>query len=225
MKLKRIQANLDGFYVFLERPLFLWARPLLLVLLVPLVIGLTMPLWHIQMEAPQYPEGLTVEIYSHKLEGGHEGNDLREINILNHYIGMKKINRAELGDLDWLPFGFGLLGLLVMRVAVVGNVRSLLDLTAVAGYFSAFSMGRFVYKMYAFGHELSPDAPVKITPFTPAIFGTKQVGNFTTHAGPSTGTYLVAIFAIGLIGLSLFHLIEGRRRARRAATAAAAAAT
>lgn len=206
-----IQEALDGFYAFLDRPLFLWSRPLLVLLLVPLAIGISAPLWHIRMEAPQYPDGLTLDIYAHRLESGHDGNDLREINILNHYIGMRKIDVADLQDLSWLPFGFGLLALLALRVAVVGNVRSLLDLTAITAYFSIFAFGRFVYKLHAYGHQLSPDAPVKIPPFTPPIFGTKEVGNFTTAAGPGTGSYLVAAFVAGLVAIAVTHLVAGRR--------------
>ena len=224
MKREQIARALDGFYAFLERPLFLWTRPLLVLLLVPLVIGLTMPLWHIRMEAPQYPAGLSVDIYAYTLKGGHEGNDLREINILNHYIGMSKIDRTELPDLDWLPFGFGLLGLLVLRLAAVGNVRSLLDLSVIVGYFTVFALGRFVYKMYAFGHHLSPDAPIKMKPFMPPLFGSKELGNFTTHSGPGSGTYLIALFAFGLFGIALLHLVQGRRRAAKSDAASAAAA-
>jgi copper chaperone NosL len=165
---------------------------------------------------PQYPAGLTLDIYAHRLESGNDGNDLREINILNHYIGMRKIDRADLQDLDWLPFGFGFLALLVLRVAAIGNVRTLLDLTALTMYFSAFAFGRFVYKLYSYGHQLSPDAPVKIPPFTPAILGTKEVGNFTTTAGPGTGAYLVGVFVVGLVAIALTHLVVGRIRARRA---------
>lgn len=219
-KKERIRQALDGFYAFLDRPLFLWSRLALLLLVIPLLVGLTMPLWRIQMEAPQYPNGLTVDIFAHKIEGGHGGNDLQEINILNHYIGMKKIDRVELSDLDWLPFGFGLLAVLLLRLAAVGNVRSLVDLTVVVGYFSAFSVGRFAYRMYNYGHNLSPDAPVKIEPFMPVMLGTKQVGNFTTHAAPQGGTYLVGVFALGLLVLTVTHLVAGRRRARRAAAVA-----
>ena len=222
MKREQVVRAFEGFYAFLERPLFLWTRPALVLLLVPLVIGLTLPLWHIRMEAPQYPEGLTVDIYAHTLQGGHDGNDIHEINILNHYIGMKRIDRTELADLDWLPFGFGLLGIMLLRVAAVGNVRSLLDLTVIAGYFTAFSLGRFIYKLYAYGHQLSPDAPIKIKPFMPAIFGTKEIGNFTTHAGPGSGTYLVGVFAVGLLGIAVLHLVKGRRNAKAAASAAVA---
>lgn len=223
--MNRLARALDAFYLFLDRPLYLWSRPLLVLLLIPLAIGATLPLWHINMEAPQYPNGLTLDIYSYTIQGGHEGNDLSEINILNHYIGMKKIDRAALTDLDWIPFGLGILALLALRVALVGNVRSLLDLSAVVVYFSAFAMARFYLKMYAYGHDLNPDAPVDVKPFTPALLGTKEIGNFTTHAGPSIGTYLITIFVAGTIVLLLVHLAKGKRddaRARREAEAAAA---
>lgn len=210
-----IARALDAFYAFLDRPLYLWSRPLLILLLIPLIVGATMPLWHINMEAPQYPNGLSIDIYSYTIKGGHEGNDLGEINILNHYIGMKKIDRAALTDLDWIPFGLGVLALLALRVALVGNVRSLLDLCAVLLYFSAFSMARFYLKMYAYGHDLNPDAPVRVPGFTPALLGSKQVGNFTTHAGPSIGTYLIGLFVSGAILLTIIHLVKGRRNDRR----------
>ncbi|MCU0684100.1 MAG: hypothetical protein MUF34_17975 [Polyangiaceae bacterium] len=218
----RARRALNAFYAFLDRPLYLWSRPLLLALVVPLIVGMTMPLWHIHMEAPQYPTGLDVDIYAYTIKGGRDGNDLKEINILNHYIGMKKIDRAALTDLDWLPFGFGVLALLALRVAALGNVRSMLDLSTLVAYFSVFSLARFYLKLYAYGHDLSPEAPVKIEPFMPALLGSKQVGNFTTHAGPSPGTYLVGAFAAGVLALTFVHLFKGRRAATHAGAQAAA---
>lgn len=211
---ERFRRAIDGFIAFLDRPLFLWSRPVLVLLLVPLAIGLTMPLWSIQMEAPQYPNGLTVDIYAHKIEGGHGGSDLLEINILNHYIGMKKIDRAELADLDWLPFGFGALAILLLRLAAVGNVRSLVDLSVIIGYFAVFSLGRFAYRLWVYGHHLSPDAPVKVEPFMPVVFGSKQIANFSTHAGPERGTWFIAAFALGVFAIAVIHLVVGRRLAR-----------
>jgi copper chaperone NosL len=210
----RMMRALDGFYAFVDKPLFFWTRPVLALLLVPLVIGLTLPLWHITMEAPQYPNGLSIEIYSHTLVGGHGGRDIAEINILNHYIGMMKLDRATLAELDWLPFGFGVLGLLLLRVAAFGTVRSLIDLSALTVYFTVFSMFRFVFKMHAYGHDLAPDAPIKIEPFMPALWGTKQIGNFTTHAMPGSGSYLISFFAAGILVVTLIHLVQGRRRAK-----------
>lgn len=210
----RIRRALEGFYNFLERPLFLWTRPILLLLLVPLVIGLTKPLWHLEMEAPQYRNGLSLDVYAHKIVGGNDGKDITEINILNHYIGMKKIDRASMTELDWLPFGFGALALLLLRVAALGNVRSLVDLAVLVSYFAGFSLFRFVFRLRSYGQDLSPDAPFKVEPFMPVIWGEKQVGNFTTRAEPGVGSYLIAAFAVGVILLMLFHLIEGRRRAK-----------
>lgn len=77
-------------------------------------------------------------------------------------------------------------------------------------------MFRFVFKLKSYGHDLAPDAPIKVEPFMPAIWGEKQIGNFSTQAAPATGSYLIAAFAGGVILLTLYHLVEGRRRARKA---------
>lgn len=204
------------FYDFLDRPLFPMARVLLALSIVPLLLSFWFPLWKISMEAPQYPNGLWIDVYAYTIEGGNEGQHITEINTLNHYIGMRPLDRADFADLDWLPFAFGILVLLTLRVAAVGQVRSLVDLSVIIGYVLAFAGARFVYTLYVYGHELDPTAPVEIEPFTPVIIGTKQVANFTTHSFPQTGTYLIGLFAIGVIGTLLFHLVVGRRAAARA---------
>jgi hypothetical protein len=208
------------FYDFLDRPLFPAARLALAVLVIPLVLVFTQPLWKISMKAPQYPKGLSMEIYGHKVEGGHDGKDIHEINTLNHYIGMKKIDRQELTDLDWIPFALGLLVILTLRCAAIGNVRSLVDLMVITGYISVFAFGRFIYKLYVYGHNLDPEAPFKVKPFTPAIFGSKQIANFTTTSMPQLGSILMGVFVTGVAAITVWHLVEGRRRAVRATAAA-----
>ena len=211
-----MQLMLDKFYGFLDRPLFPIARLALLVAVVPLVLTFTAPLWQISMTAPQYPKGLEMEIYAHKIEGGNGGQHIKEINTLNHYIGMHKIDRAELSDLDWIPFALGLLILLTLRCAAIGNVRALVDLAVIAGYIGAFSFGKFVYKLYVFGHNLDPEAPLKIAPFTPAIFGTKQIANFSTSSYPQLGAGYIGVFFVLVLGALGWHLVAGRREAVRA---------
>ena len=79
----------------------------------------------------------------------------------------------------------------------------------ITGYISVFAFGRFVYKLYVFGHNLDPDAPLKIPPFTPAIFGTKQIANFVTHSYPAVGGLFIFAYALktgiplglGLLGM------------------------
>ena len=206
--------KLDKFYNFLDRPLFGIARLILLLVVVPLALTFTQPLWRISMQAPQYPAGLYMEIYTHKIEGGNGGQHIKEINTLNHYIGMHKIDRAELSDLDWIPFGIGLLIVLTLRCAAIGNVRTLIDLAVLAGYVGVFAMGRFIYKMYVFGHNLDPDAPIKLPPFTPAVFGTKKIANFTTQSYPQLGSLYIGVFFAGVLGVLAWHLISGWRQSR-----------
>lgn len=214
----RLQVALEGFYAFLDRPLYFWTRPVLVLLVILLVIGLFLPLWHIQLWAPQYPEGLSVDVYSYALQSGRGGADLAEINILNHYIGMHKLDRAQFAELDWLPLAFGAVALLVLRVAVLGNVRALVDLAVLVAYFAGFSAARFAFQMYTLGHDLSPDAPVKVAPFMPAIWGEKKIGNFSTWAGPGSGSFLIAALVVGVAAITLYHLIQGRREARARGT-------
>ncbi len=214
-----IKSSLDSFYAFLDRPLYLKARLLLAALVIPLVLSFWSPLWRISMVAPQYPNGLYMDIYTHKVDGGHEGHDIIEINELNHYIGMHPIDRDALTDLDWIPFALGLLALLTLRCAAIGNVRALIDLLVVSGYVATFAFARFIYKLWYFGHSMAPDAPIKLEPFTPAIIGKKQVANFAVESWPQGGTILITIFLLGIVGITAWHLIAGRRAAVRASVA------
>ncbi len=209
------------FYEFLDRPLYGWSRLLLAALVIPLVLAFTAPLWRISMRAPQYPKGLYLDVYAHKLDGGNQGRDIQEINTLNHYIGMRKIDRAEMSELDWIPFALAALALLALRCAAIGNVRMLVDLVVVTSFVAAYSMARFVYKLYVFGHNLDPKAPLTVEPFTPAIFGKKQIANFYTESYPQLGTLYVTIFVTGVVAITAWHLIAGRLAAVRAARVAA----
>ena len=105
--------------------------------------------------------------------------------------------------------------LLTLRVAAIGQVRDLIDMSVLSLYILGFLAARFVYQLYRYGHDLDPHAPVKLEPFTPVILGTKQIANFTTHSWPSLGTMYVGIFFVGLIGVTVWHLIAGRLAATR----------
>lgn len=208
-----MRLYVNRFYAFLQQPLRPWSRVVLALLVVPLVLSFTRPLWRISMEAPQYPAGLYMDIYAYTVEGGNDGQHLQEINTLNHYIGMRTLDREAMSDLDWLPFALGALMVFALRVAAIGNVSALVDLVVMTTYVSVFAFGRFVYTLYIFGHHLKPDAPVKVPGFMPAVLGSKQIANFTTHSFPSAGSYLLGVFAIGTVVVLLVHLVAGRRAA------------
>jgi copper chaperone NosL len=208
-----MRLHLDSFYAFLARPLKMRARVLLALLAVPLALSFTQPLWRISMEAPQYPAGLTLDIYAWTVEGGNGGQHLQEINVLNHYIGMRTLDREAMSDLDWLPFALGALFIFALRVAAIGNVSSLVDLVVMTTYVSGFAFARFVYTLYIFGHHLNPDAPVKVPGFMPAVLGSKQIANFTTHSWPQAGSYFLMVFVVGTVAVLVWHLVSGRRAA------------
>jgi hypothetical protein len=203
---------MDAFYRFLDEPIFPWARVVLALLTIFIGLSFTAPMWHLNMEAPQYPQGLDLYVYSYKVDGGNDGNDVQEINVLNHYIGMAPLDRAALTDLDWIPFLFAAMVIFALRTAVIGKVGSMVDLLVMTTYAGAFGFGRLYYKLYAFGHNLDPRAPVTVEPFTPAVLGSKQIANFTTHAHLGAGTWYVAVFATGLTVLLLLHLYIGRKQ-------------
>ena len=201
-----MEFEIAGFYHRLEEPLSLRSRFLLGVCVIPLALAFTQPLWRIQLVAPQYPQGLVVDIYAYTVEG-----DVRELNTLNHYIGMRSIEPASLSDLDWIPFALGALLLFALRVAAIGDVRSLLDLCVVSFYFCVFSLARFVFRLYVFGHDLDPRAAFEVEPFTPVILGTGSVANFTITSLPAGGSAWIALFGAGL-ALTLVWNFRGMGR-------------
>jgi len=162
------------------------------------------PLWHINLVAPQYPEGLDLWIYGHQLVAGNEGQDLKEINILNHYIGMKPIEQADFVEMTFIPFTLGFFILFGLRAAVFGVMSKLVDFVVLYLYFCLFSGANFIYRMYSYGHHLDPRAPINPPPFWPSLFGTKQIANMTETSLPQGASYfLVASLACLLI--AIFH--------------------
>lgn len=192
---KTVSRFLRSEYRFLHQPLNLTSRLLLVLAAIAVGASLFFPLWHLHLVAPQYQDGLNLYIYAYKIQaGGLNGNDLNEINSMNHYIGMKPIQKEDFTEMQVMPFMFGIFILLALRAVVFGEMGTLIDLLAIAAYFGVFSIGSFYYRLYTYGHNLSPHAAVHIKPFTPKLFGTQQIANFTQSSYPMMGTYLLWLF-------------------------------
>jgi hypothetical protein len=199
---------------FLELPLDLWPRMLLVASAALLAVTLTQPLWKLTMFAPQYPDGLRLAIYTHGLEGDNRGQDLKEINILNHYIGMRDLANEDFTEFKWMPFAIGALALLCLRAAVHGRMSALIDSFVLFVYFGLFSLWSFGYKLYQYGHNLSPTAAVKVPPFTPPMYGYQQVGNFEVYSYPESGSYIMATIALLFVIAMALAWWSARRTAR-----------
>jgi copper chaperone NosL len=194
---------------FLDAPLDMRPRLLLVAAAALLAAAYILPLWNLTMFAPQYPDGLRMDIYSYRLEGGNQGQDIKEINLLNHYIGMRDLAEQDFTEFKWMPFVIGGIGLLFLRAAVHGTMAQLVDVFILYLYFSAFSLWSFGYKLYSYGHNLSPTAAVKVAPFMPPMFGAKQLANFEVYSYPSAASYaLMLVFVL----LSLAMWIAWRER-------------
>ncbi len=157
------------------------------------------PLWNMYFVAQQYPEGLELHIYSHNLIGGDDGNDLTEINVLNHYIGMAELHPEDFSELKWIPLVIGGILILTLRAAVIGDIRSVLDVVVMSLYFALFALWSFWQKMQYYGANLDTKASVKVEPFMPPVFGYKQVGQFDVWSYPDFGVYMFAVFGLLLM--------------------------
>jgi hypothetical protein len=195
----------------LDRPVSFTGRLLLLAAIVLLLVGGVLPLWRISLVAPQYSEGLTLEMYSYQIVAGNGGQDLAEINTLNHYIGMKPIAEADFLEMKVLPFAIGVFALLALRAAAVGRVITLVDLSVLFVYFGAFSLGSFAYRLYSYGHFLDPKAPMTIEPFMPVVIGSQQIANFVQTSLPLAGTACMTAFFVLLLA-ALWSSVRAARR-------------
>lgn len=188
-------------------------RVLLALAAVLLLAVYLFPLWNMTMFAPQYPDGLRLHIYSFQLEGGNGGQDIKEINLLNHYIGMHDLAAADFTEFKWMPFVIGALGLLFLRAAVHGELAQLVDVLVLYLYFAAFSLWSFAFKLWSYGHHLLPSAAVRVAPFMPPLFGHKKLANFDVYSFPASASYCFAAVAL----LLAIALVLGWRHSREVA--------
>jgi hypothetical protein len=204
-------AVLDESARFFHEPVGIRPRLLLALSAGLILVAYFLPLWNLTMFAPQYPKGLRLDIYDHALVGGHGGQDLKEVNALNHYIGMHDLAAEDFTEFKWMPFVLGGLALLYLRAAVLGTVKELVDAVVLFFYFGAFSLWSFGSKLYVYGHNLSPTAAVKVPGFMPPMFGYKKIANFEVYSYPKPGTYVLGVVVLLLLG-AMWLAWRGRRR-------------
>jgi copper chaperone NosL len=161
------------------------------------------PLWSIDLTAPQYPEGIGLSIWVNKITGKNP-NDLRNINGLNHYIGMKEINPESIPELKIMPSLIGFMIVLGLLAASFGRKNLLLIWTVLLILIMAVGLVDFYLWEYDYGHDLNPKAAIKIPgmSYQPPLLGSKQLLNMRTSSWPHVGG-LAIILASLLSVLSL----------------------
>jgi hypothetical protein len=165
-----------------------------------LLVSMFLPYWKMTLLAPQYPGGLSIEVYVNRLTG-----DVSEIDGLNHYIGMRPLGEAAQLERAVSLVAVVFLVLLVLAAIFVHSPwAALLALPAILWPF--IFVADMYYWMRNFGLNLDPTAPLSssIQPFIPPILGSGMVGQFETIASFEIGLWL-AFIAVALILAGLYY--------------------
>lgn len=167
------------------------------------------PIWYIDLTAPQYPEGLSMSIWLHKITGGTP-YDLKNINLLNHYIGMEPIIENSIPELLYMPYilAYMIVGAIVtyfypkLFMVYLGLINMIL--VALAGLYD------FWRWEYNYGHNLNTDAPIIIPgmSYQPPLLGCKELLNITACSIPNIGGVLMFLS----LGILIYILISERKK-------------
>jgi hypothetical protein len=193
---------------------YLFPSALLMLAALLLMVSIFLPYWSMKMTAPQYPKGLTVDVYINHLEG-----DVREIDELNHYLGMPPLDEGGRFERSISVIAIAILSMLVMATVFVGNQwAGVLALPVLA--FPFIFLADLWWILYQYGHSIDPESALgsAIEPFTPPILGVGKIGQFGTVGSLEIGFYLaIAAGVVVLIGL-WFHraaykpIVEARKK-------------
>ncbi|AGA67728.1 hypothetical protein Desdi_0168 [Desulfitobacterium dichloroeliminans LMG P-21439] len=156
-----------------------------------LFASLFLPWWHLDLVAPQYPEGLSVIVYPDKLDGR-----IDIINNINHYIGMKWITEDDFPEFQVIPIvAYVIIGLALLTALLKKGWFAWLaaGLASIGGALGVYDLWRWLRN---YGTQLDPMAAIKIDPFTPPIIGQNQLANFITYTGFNSGGYLLGLSII-----------------------------
>ncbi|MCA9865207.1 MAG: hypothetical protein KC410_01815 [Anaerolineales bacterium] len=183
-----------------ERRQFHLPNILLGIAAILLLASMFFPYWKMTLKAPQYPGGLSIEVYVNRMTG-----DVREIDGLNHYIGMRPLGEAAELERAVSLVAVAILVLLVLAAIFIHSPWALL-LAVPAILWPFIFIGDMYYWMRHFGLNLDPTAPLSssIKPFVPPILGSGMVGQFETVATFQIGLWM-AFLAVALILAGLFY--------------------
>lgn len=171
-----------------------------------LIAVLFVPLWQIELEAPQYPEGLVLKMYPDKL-----GGNVEVINGLNHYIGMKTLHASNFIEFTVLPYIIMFFAASCFLVAIINRRKWLVALLFTFILFGIISMIDFYRWNYNYGHDLDPNAPIQVPgmSYQPPIIGYKQLLNFGAYSIPDIGGWI--FIGVGLL-LLIAVIFQFRKR-------------
>jgi copper chaperone NosL len=161
-----------------------------------LIAALFVPLWRIELSAPQYPEGLVLQIHPGKL-----GGDVEVVNGLNHYIGMRTLHDKDFVEFTILPWIIGALAFFGLLSALINRKWFFMAWVAFFMAFGIVAMADFYRWEYNYGHNLDESAPIKVPgmAYQPPLIGYKKLLNFGAYSIPDIGGWIFIAVALLLI--------------------------
>lgn len=148
------------------------------------------PAWSIYLIAPQYPEGLSMQIWLYKITG-----QVEIINGLNHYIGMKHIEASMFPEFNFLVYVLGFFVLFGLTIAITGSRRLLFIYLILSVMGGVAAMVDFYLWGYDYGHNLDPTAAIQVPglSYQPPLIGHKKLLNFDSYSYPDTGGWVIVV--------------------------------
>ena len=191
-RLAQDESALSNTAQIARRAAFRYSAGLLVAAAVLLIVSIFLPYWKMRLNAPQYPGGLTVSVYVNHMEG-----DMREIDMLNHYIGMAPLEDAAQLERSLAPFALATIVLMIISLAFIHSKWGIILGLPAIGFPFVFLLDMWVWLWY-YGNNLDPTAALSssIEPFTPTILGTGYVGQFSTTAWLQPGWYLAFLASL-----------------------------
>lgn len=177
-----------------------------------MIVSLFVPLWTVTLEAPQYPEGLILEIWLNKL-----GGQVDIISELNHYIGMKKISVEMFPEFEYMSTI--LLGVVISGLLVAILRKKWLFVFWFVVFFGIAALGIYDFWSweYDYGHNLDPRAAIKIPDmyYQPPLLGCKQLLNFNACSFPATGGWIVILSGTLSFLVFAYELFFNKKRSHK----------
>jgi copper chaperone NosL len=164
------------------------SKGVLLLVMVLLVSSIFVPMWRIELSAPQYPEGLVLKLHANKIAG-----DVDIINGLNHYIGMKTLHKEDFIEFTVLPYIFIFFAVFALATAIIAKKKVLYVLFVSLVLFGVLAAIDFYRWNYEYGHNLDPNAAIQVPgmSYQPPLIGYKQLLNFGAYSIPDIGGSLL----------------------------------
>ena len=171
----------------------------MLIIVAAMFVGtLFVPMWQIQLDAPQYPEGLVLKLHANKI-----GGDVDIINGLNHYIGMATLHTENFLEFKVLPYIFGAFAVISVLLVFIAKRKAVLGFLIIFALFVTLAAVDFYRWNYDYGHNLNPDAAIKVPgmAYQPPLIGYKQLLNFGAYSIPDTGGWMLIVAGLLLVAI------------------------